>query len=317
VRRRNGITINRHTAEKLLETIKLGGSGPSSSRLAYGCMRLGGIGSDSKRGLRALQAAVDAGFTLFDHADIYGGGQCEELFGQFIKASPRLRDSLTVLTKCGIRRAGEPADSSPGRYDFSADYLHRCVDASLRRLQVERIDVLLLHRPDYLADYDEVARVFAELHASGKVAHFGASNFSPSQFSLLQSKTSHKLVVNQVEINLHNTEALSNGVLDQCQQLGVSPQAWSPLAGSAYPARHANAPAPQLEAELRQQAERHGCEPWHIAIAWLLRHPAGISPVIGTTTPERIAASVTALDIHYSREDWYRLLEARNGQPVP
>jgi predicted oxidoreductase len=275
------------------------------------------IAEDRERGKRAVLAAVDAGYTLFDHADIYGGGKCEELFGEVLRESPGLRDRILVQGKCGIRLA---TDSVPQHYDFDGDYLTRSVEGILSRLGIENLDILLLHRPDYLMNADDVADTFAALKDSGTVAQFGVSNFSASQFELLQSAVDETLVANQVEINLHNTEAFENGVLDQCQRLGVTPQAWCPLAAVAYTPwgnTFTETDQARIDAELARQSGLYGREPWIIALAWLLKHPADISPIVGSTTPERIRAAVTALDVDYSREDWYRLLAARNGRSVP
>lgn len=282
------------------------------SRLAYGCMRIEG-----DAGKRAVRTAVDAGYTLFDHADIYGGGTCETLFGEVLRESPGLREKILLQSKCAVRFAD---DSSPARYDSSREHIIGSVNASLARLGVEQLDLFLLHRPDYLMQADEVAGAVAELKSSGKIAHFGVSNFSVSQVELLQSASDEPIVVNQVEINIHNVDALINGVLEQCQRLGITPQAWCPVAGVAYPAwgnTFSDEDTARIRAELAIQSEKYNTEDWLIALAWLLIHPAGISPLVGSTTPERITAATTALDIDYSREDWYRLLEARNGQSVP
>jgi predicted oxidoreductase len=282
------------------------------SRLAYGCMRIEG---DS--GKRAIHAAADAGYTLFDHADIYGGGSCEQLFGQVLHESPGLREQILIQSKCGIH-IGD--DTAPQHYDFSRDYILASAEGSLSRLGIEQLDFFLLHRPDYLMHAEEVTGAFSELRSSGKVAHFGVSNFSTSQFDLLQSAVAEPLLINQVEINIHNTEALDNGVLDQCQRLQITPQAWCPIAGVAYPAwgnTFSQDDETRIRVELERQSVKYGVEASIIVLAWLLKHPAGISPIIGSTTPDRIKAAVTALDIEYSREDWYRLLEARNGVSVP
>ena len=305
-----------------MQTIALGSSGLESSRLVYGCMRIAGSGSqdDLDTGRRALRAAVDAGYTQFDHADIYGNGLCETVFGAFLRDNPGVRERIIVTTKCGIRMAGDPDEDAPGRYDFSARHITASVEGSLRRLGIERIDLLLLHRPDYLFRASEVAVTLEALKASGAVANFGVSNFTPSQVDLLQSAIGEKLLVNQVEINLHNISAFTDGALDQCQRLGMIPQAWCPLAGVAYPAWGNTFAAPderRIRAELDRQCEKYRVEDWVVALAWLLKHPAGISPIIGTTRPERIEAAKQALDLKYERVDWYRLLEARNGSPVP
>jgi len=305
-----------------MQTMTVGSSDLESSQLVYGCMRVAGSGTrdDLDKGKRALCAAVDAGYTQFDHADIYGNGLCEQLFGEFLRDNPGIRERIVVTTKCGIRMAGDPDEDAPGRYDFSARHITTSVEGSLRRLGIERIDLLLLHRPDYLMRAHEVAVTLDALKASGAVANFGVSNFTPSQVELLRSAVGDALLVNQVEINLHNISALSDGTLDQCQRLTMTPQAWCPLAGVAYPAwgnTFTTADEQRIRTELRRQCEKYGVEDWIIALAWLLKHPAGISPIIGSTTPERIEAAKQAFGFEYERVDWYRLLEARNGAPVP
>jgi predicted oxidoreductase len=291
----------------------------NSSRLIYGCMRIAGDNSvqDKTKGKLAIRAALDAGYTHFDHADIYGDGHCESLFGELLtelkKETPTLRDQLIITSKAGIR-------ADPKRYDFSAEYLISSVDNSLKRLNTDYLDLFLLHRPDYLFNAEDVAQTFMKLKASGKVNHFGVSNFSPSQVSLLQSALDEPLVVNQIEMNIHNINSLTDGTLDQCQQLGITPIAWCPLGGVAYPAwgnTFSNADEQRIEIELAEQAKKYNCLPWQLILAWLLKHPANISPIIGSTTPERIVAAKQALTIEYSHADWYRLLEARNGYEQP
>ena len=304
-----------------MQTVSLGSSGKQVSRLIYGCMRIAGDGGSEARarGKRAVQTAVDAGYDVFDHADIYGDGSCEALFGELLTESPGLRERLTIVSKCGIRFAGDPDEMAPKRYDFSRQHITRSVEGSLSRLGIEQLDLLLLHRPDYLFDVHELAAVLSDLRTAGKVRHFGVSNFSPSQVRLLTAVCDVPFEANQVEINLHRIDALTDGTLDQCQQLGITPQAWAPLAGAVPQAGRTHfsaADAARVAAELSAQAARYGVDDWLIALAWLLRHPAGIAPVIGTTTPERIHASVAALDVEYTREDWYRLLEARSGFAV-
>jgi len=291
----------------------------NSTRLIYGCMRISGDNSvqDRAKGKLALRTALEAGYNHFDHADIYGGGHCESLFGELLtelkQATPDIREQLIITSKEGIR-------FEPQRYDFSADYLTTSVENSLKRLNVDYLDMFLLHRPDYLFNAEQVAQTFQQLKASGKVKHFGVSNFSPSQVSLLQSALDEPLLVNQIEINIHNINSFSDGTLDQCQQQGITPIAWCPLGGVAYPAwgnTFSAADESRIEIELVRQAEQYSCSPWQLILAWLLKHPANISPIIGSTTPERIIAAKQALTIEYSHADWYRLLEARNGYPQP
>jgi predicted oxidoreductase len=287
----------------------------NSSRLIYGCMRIAGDNSleDRNKGKLAIKTAIDEGYNHFDHADIYGGGECEILFGEVLKASPSLRDELIITSKAGIRQ-------NPQRYDFSSEYLTKQVEKSLTQLSTDHLDLFLLHRPDYLFNAHDVAQTFQQLKASGKVKHFGVSNFSPSQVSLLQSALNEPLLVNQIEINIHNISSLTDGTLDQCQQLGITPIAWCPLGGVVYTAwgnTFSQADEQRIETELTRQASNYECSPWQLILAWLLKHPANICPIVGSTTPERIIAAKKALEINYNHEDWYRLLEARNGQAQP
>ena len=305
-----------------MEMIDLKHPGLISSRLIYGCMRISGNNSypDREKGKVAIRTAIDSGYTHFDHADIYGGGHCENLFAEVLKESPQLREQLLITSKAGIRPTNNNNPYAPTRYDFSEGYLLNSVDGILKRLNIESLDMFLLHRPDYLFDPDEVAETFALLKASGKVKNFGVSNFKPSQVSLLQSVLPMPLVVNQVEINIHNIDTLLDGTLDQCKELGITPLAWCPLGGVAYSAWGNTFTADdeqRIELELAQQAEEYQCAPWQVVLAWLLKHPANICPIIGSTSPERIIAAKKSLELNYSREDWYRLLEARNGVSVP
>ena len=271
-------------------------------------------------GNAAIRAALDAGYVQFDHADIYGGGECEALFGRFLRDNPGVRDRIVIISKCGIRLAGDPDPDSPKRYDFSAPYLVNSVEGSLARLGVDHLDMLLLHRPDYLMHADEIAEAFDALSARGKVGRFGVSNFSTTQVDLLQSRLREPLCANQLEINIRNLSALTDGTLDQCQQRGMTPQAWSPLSGVVHTgwgdALTAEVKA-RVGAEIDRQASKYACADWVLMLAWLLSHPAGISPIVGSTSPERIRAATGALSIDYQRDDWYRLLEARTGSPVP
>ena len=290
-----------------------------SSRLIYGCMRIAGDNSiqDRNKGKLAIRAALEAGYTHFDHADIYGDGHCESLFGEILtelkQETPALREQLIITSKAGIR-------SDPQRYDFSEKYLISSVENSLKRLKIDCLDMFLLHRPDYLFNAEYVAETFTQLKASGKVKHFGVSNFSPSQVNLLQSALNEPLLVNQIEINIHNINSLSDGTLDQCQRHGITPIAWCPLGGVVYPAwgnTFSHGDEKRITRELSRQAHYYDCLPWQLILAWLLKHPANISPIIGSTTPERILSAKKAFTLDYRHEDWYRLLEARNGHPLP
>lgn len=292
-----------------------------SSRLIYGCMRICGDKSPQAliKGKQAIYSAIDAGYSHFDHADIYGDGDCELLFGEVLKESSNLRDNIFITSKAGIKTQNSPQSHTPKHYDFSHQYITQSVNDSLTRLGIEQLDMFMLHRPDYLMNINEVADTFEQLKESGKVKHFGVSNFSSSQVELLQSALTMPIKANQVEINIHNINSFTDGVLDQCQQNKITPIAWCPLGGVAYPAWENTFSIEQTQRitlEIEQQANRYQVQPWIIALAWLLKHPAKIFPIVGSTTPERIVMAKKSLELNYSREDWYQLLEVRNGHPV-
>lgn len=294
-------------------------AGVESSRLVYGCMRITGDGSPGalSTGRHAVQAAVDAGYNHFDLANIYAAGACETLFGQVLRDAPGLRDQILITSKCGIR--GQHPDDGLKRYDFTPEHITSSVEDSLRRLNIDTLDFLLLHRPDYLMDADETADALTKLIESGKVKHLGVSNFKPSQVSLLQSRLKTPLAVNQLEINLHNISSLLDGTLDQCQEHRIAPMAWSPIAGVVYTARgntFTHEDDTRIRSEIRRQARHYGVDDGILILAWLLKHPARIMPIIGSTSPIRIQAATQALTIEYSREDWYRLFVTRGGDKM-
>ena len=303
-----------------MKRVTIGKSTLKSSEIVHGCMRIRGDNSakDREKGKAAVQHAISKGINHFDHADIYGQGECEQCFAELLKEESGLREKMIITSKCGIRPAGEPGEDSPSRYDFSKQHILSSVDGSLGRLGIDCLDILLLHRPDYLMHAAEVAEAFGALKDAGKVRYFGVSNFSASQVSLLQCAWTEPLVMNQVEINVHNINALSDGVLDQCQEQEITPQAWCPVGGIAYPAwgnTFKDEDDVRIKKELERQAEVYGTDPCGVFLAWLLMHPSGVLPIIGTMNTERISSALEACDIPYTREDWYRLLEARNGQP--
>lgn len=310
-----------------MKTQSLGRNRLVSSRLAYGCMRIAGPrgGGDAlPRARAAVHAALEAGYTHFDHADIYGDGRCEELFGRVMKDTPGLRDRVLVASKCGIRWQGDPDPSAPHRWDFSREHILRSCEASLRRLGTDRLDLYLLHRPDYLADPAEIAEAFATLQAKGMVRELGVSNFRPTLLAALQRACPMPLVVNQVEIHLGRLDCLEDGTLDQCLAEDVTPTSWSPLAGGLLgdggqvdPADPRAATLRALLATLDAIAARHGASRTVVALAWLLRHPARIVPIVGTTDPARIRDAARADDLELSREEWYTLTVAARGRGLP
>ena len=302
----------------------------SASRLAYGCWRiLGHEGAEPNAGReasaqQAVTAAYDAGFTFFDHADVYADGAAEKVFGDVLKKVSGMRERVIITTKCGIRRKGGPNPDSPYRYDFSADYILKSCEQSLARLRVETIDIYQLHRPDYLMDPAEVAGAFAQLKQQGKVREFGVSNFRPQQFSVLQRACPFPLLLHQVEISLAKLSPFDDGTIDQCLAEKVIPLAWSPLAGGRLSDTlpiDINSPDHARRIGLRETlddiARDYGVSRTLIALAWLLKHPARIVPIIGTAKPERIREAAQADKVHLSRDEWYRLLEAARGERLP
>jgi predicted oxidoreductase len=275
-------------------------------------------------GRRAIIAAYEAGYTLFDTADIYCHGESERILGAVLREVSGMRDRVVVLTKGGIRPAGDPQPNSPGRYDFSSDYLISACERSLERLGLETIDLYMLHRPDLLADPAEVAQAFSQLKASGKVRYFAISNFRPSLVTALQAACPMPLVAHQVEISLSKLDAFTDGTLDQCLIERITPMAWSPLAGGLIgngatrllPSQEGYRPEGFLPA-LEAVAKTRGASRTTVALAWLLKHPANIMPIIGTTRPDRIREAAKAADLELTREEWYRLLIAARGEPMP
>ena len=314
--------------------------GFSTSRIGYGCMHLSRAWDASpitleerRNAQRLIETALAHGITLFDHADIYARGKSEQVFGQVLRASPGLRAKMVLQSKCGIRFADDPP-GAPQRYDFSYAHIVASVEGSLARLGVDHLDILLLHRPDALMEPEEVARAFDALHASGKVRHFGVSNHTPGQIDLLRRHLRQPLVANQVEVSLLHLPLIDDGVvanstghayasaagtLDHARLHDIRLQAWAPLAGGRLGtlSEFADPVVHQTSALLRQLAAAHGVAPEAIQLAWLLRHPAGLQPIIGTTDPVRLAACCAADEVRLSREAWYALFSAARGGRVP
>lgn len=310
-----------------MKTQLLGRSAIRISNIAYGCWRLAGSEGagrlPSEVGIRAVHAAIDAGYTFLDLADIYGGGECERIVGAALRERPGIRERLVVASKCGIRRAGEPA-GTVGRYDFSREHVIRSVEESLQRIGVETLDLLMLHRPDYLMEPEVVADAFSMLRASGKVREFGVSNFRTSQVALLQKACPFPLVTHQVEVSLVHKVAMEDGTLDQCLADGLTPTAWSPLGRGALgdgslegtSAAHL-ARVTRVREALDEIGGRMGLDRAGTAIAWVARHPSRPVPVVGSVNPERIRSLARAADVEMSRDDWYRLLVVSRGERLP
>ncbi|MFN7957892.1 MAG: aldo/keto reductase [Holophagaceae bacterium] len=285
------------------------------SRLILGLWRIGTWGL-SPGGLADLvQACLDLGIDTFDLADIYHDHACEQMFGAALQAAPGLRHRVRLITKCGI---GLVSPARPQHrvkhYNTSRQHLVASAEQSLRALGVERLDLLLIHRPDPLMDADEVAEAFGLLRQAGKVAAFGVSNFQPAQLDLLQSRLEAPLVAHQMEVSLLQPQALSDGTLDQAQRLRISPQAWSPLGGGGLSQTPPDSPLGRTLALLGRELD---ATPEQLAIAWLLRHPARIHPVLGSGNLDHLRRLAQAQSLRLDRQHWFQLLEAATGREVP
>lgn len=292
------------------------------SNVAMGCMR---IPSLSEEGLsKFIHTALEQGINFFDHADIYGKGESEALFGHFLEKNPSLREAMILQSKCGIRN---------GYFDFSKDYIVSCVDNSLKRLHTDYLDILLLHRPDMLMEPEEVAAAFDQLYTSGKVRYFGVSNHTPNQIALLQKYCTQKIVINQLQLsaahtllfdanialNMANDQGINrdSGVLDYCRLHDITIQAWSPFQKSSkgiFLGDFEN--FGELNHKIEELAKKYEVSTSAIAVAFITRHPANIQVILGTTNCDRMIESCQGSDIPLTREEWYGLYKA-SGHIVP
>ena len=296
--------------------MNLGNSDMDASRIALGCMRMESL--SVQEAAKLVDTALGLGITLFDHADIYGNGRSEEIFGNVLKENKGMRERMRIQTKCGIRE---------GYYDFSKAHILSSVEDSLKRLQIDYIDLLLLHRPDALMDVDEVADTFLQLEKKGKVRQFGVSNFNPAQLELLQSACKQSLLVNQMQFGLMHAGMVRQSietntdfdgsiqrdlaVLDYCRLHGITIQAWSPLQYGFFEGNFVdNEKFPELNAVLERMAGQYGVTKTAIAIAWILRHPAKIQVLVGTMNQEHLKELCEAMRLHLNRKEWYELYRA-------
>ena len=292
-----------------MKRIKVGGLIPASA-VAMGCMRI----KDAAESVdRIVGTALECGIDYFDHADIYGGGECEEIFGSYLAANPHIRDRITLQTKCAIRR---------DCYDFSKEHILHAVEGSLKRLKTDCVDVLLLHRPDTLMEPEEVAEAFSQLESAGKVKYFGVSNHNPYQIELLKTAVKQPLIINQLQfslpeagmvtaglnVNMKNNESVMHdgSVLEYSRIKGMTIQAWSPFQQGFIkkPFIGDTENFPELNKKLDELSEKYGAEPISVAAAWILRHPANIQLISGSMNPDRIRAICRGAAITLSREDW-------------
>jgi predicted oxidoreductase len=285
-------------------------------------MRIAGLGKDAEK---FVKTALELGANFFDHADIYGGGECERVFADAIGMNDNVREKIFLQSKCGI---------VPGKmFNFSKEHILSAVDGILTRLKTDYLDVLLLHRPDALAEPEEVAEAFDALAEKGKVRHFGVSNQDPFLIQLLQKYLKRPIVANQLQLSITNATVITqtlnfnmtddkaldrdNGVLNFCRLNNITIQPWSPLQYGFFDGVFlGSAEYPELNAKLDGLAEKYQVSSTTIAIAWLLRHPAKLQPVTGTTNPGRLADCVKAAEITLTREEWYQVYLAA-GHRLP
>jgi predicted oxidoreductase len=305
-----------------MKNIRIANTDLDASEISLGCMRISGLSNQEISTL--INTALDEGINFFDHADIYGGGKSESRFAEALNMSPSVREKMLIQTKCGIRK---------GYFDFSKEHILEAVDGSLQRLRTEYIDVLLLHRPDALVEPEEVAEAFTILQDSGKVKYFGVSNQNPMQIELLTKFVKQPIVFNQHQLSITNTGMIDAGInvnmeidpsidrdgsiLDYCRLKGITIQPWSPFQYGFFEGVFLdNDKFPELNAKINEIAAAKGVTNTAIAIAWLLRHPARMQPIIGTTNPQRVKDSCQASGITLSRPEWYEIYRAA-GNKLP
>lgn len=288
------------------------------SPIIAGCMKWGawGAGFSAMDYDRMVRECLEVGIRTFDHADIYGGYTTEEEFGVVLKESPSLREQMRIITKCGIcLPVPERPSHTVKHYDTRASHIKTSAERSLRNLHTDRIDLLLIHRPDPLMDPSEVAEALEALMKEGKILSAGISNFSATQTDLIAKWI--PISTHQLEFSLGHPDPLFNGVLDRCLWHDIRVQAWSPLGGILSAEQNQPDGPGALLRKAMEMAERQGVAVDQILLAWILHHPMGIRPVVGTTRPDRIRAAAEAERVRMSRQEWFRLLEASWGQEVP
>ena len=298
----------------MVQRITLAPQGPEFSRFVMGYWRLMDWNMSAQQLVSFIEQHLELGITTVDHADIYGGYQCEAAFGEALKLSPALRQRMEIVTKCGIATTAKP-EHALGHYITDRDHIIRSAEQSLTNLATDYLDLLLIHRPDPLMDADEVAEAFLALHQSGKVRHFGVSNFTPAQFALLQSRLPFTLATNQVEISPVYQPLLLDGTLDQLQQLRIRPMAWSCLGGGRLFNDESFQP---LRDELAQVAQELNAETIEqVVYAWILRLPSQPLPIIGSGKIERVRSALAAEQLQMTRQQWFRIRKAALGYDVP
>jgi predicted oxidoreductase len=305
-----------------MKYIKIANSDMNASEISLGCMRISDLTNQEISNL--IRTALDEGINFFDHADVYGGGKSEEKFSEALDMNSSLREQMLIQTKCGIRK---------GRFDFSKEHILQAVDGSLKRLRTDYVDVLLLHRPDALVEPEEVAEAFTILQDSGKVKYFGVSNQNPMQIELLSKFLKQKILINQLQLSITNTGMIDAGInvnmeinpsinrdgsiLDYCRLKEITIQPWSPFQYGFFEGVFLdNEKFPELNQKINEIAATKGVTNTAIAIAWILRHPARMQPIVGTTNSDRLKDICKASEVTLTRSEWYELyLAAGNKLP--
>lgn len=305
-----------------MKAIDIGKSGLLGSEISLGCMRIAGL--EQQEADLLIDTALEVGIDFFDHADVYGDGKSEEVFAEALSRSATAREQIYLQSKCGIR---------DGMFDFSKGHILSAVEGSLKRLRTDYLDVLLLHRPDTLMEPEEIADAFSQLQQSGKVRHFGVSNMNPGQIELLRKYVDQKIVANQLQLSLTNTGMIDSGInvnmeidrsvnrdggiLEYCRLHDITIQPWSPFQFGFFEGVFLdNDKFPELNQVIDTLAEAKRVTNSAIAIAWLLRHPAKMQPIVGTTNGQRVRDIAQASGIELTRKEWYELyLAAGNALP--
>ena len=305
-----------------MKKISMANGNITASEIGLGCMRIADL--DKKEVNNLINTALDCGINFFDHADIYGKGKSEEIFSESISLTPSLREKIIIQSKCAIR---------PGMYDYSKEHILTSVDGILKRLKTDYLDILLLHRPDTLMEPEEVSEAFEKLYNEGKVRNFGVSNHNSMQIELLNKYLKNKITINQLQfsimhtgiidsglnVNMKNSPSIDrdNSILEYCRLNDITIQAWSPYQYGFFEGTFIDNPKfPELNKKLKELAEKYNVSSTAIATAWILRHPAKIQTIVGTTNENRLKDICTASNVNLTRQEWYEIyLSAGNMLP--
>ncbi|PLR79657.1 oxidoreductase [Bacillus canaveralius] len=299
-----------------MDTVKLA-EDLSFSRIVHGLWRLAEWNLSKEETLKLAEQCLELGITTFDHADIYGNYSCERLFGEALALKPSLRDSMQLVTKCGIKlRSSKRPEHTIKHYDTGKEHIIASVHQSMENLQTDYIDVLLIHRPDPFMDPHETAEAFYQLKQQGKVRHFGVSNFTPAQFNMLSSYLDFPLVTNQVEISAVHLDTFADGTIEHCLEHRIAPMAWSPLAGGRIFSAEDDR-ALRVRQALQEVGEELGEDSLDkLLYAWLINHPARIIPLAGSGKIDRIRQAAEAVEIKLTRQQWFKIYTASLGKDV-